>query len=311
MKPELRLVLLLAAFVAGSTAAGSPAAFAQSSHYPRMQSLTPSDIVFRQIQDAVSQGYKAESSGSAWPDFFIASWLSTGNEDLFSLAARLALPYETLAGLNGIAKPGPIASGVVMLVPSMAGLFVPDKPESDMDLLLAARLASESRSVIRVQVRRGGSVGLYSFYPGARLYATERSFFLHVGFRMPLPKGVLTSSYGMRQSPIDGHDRMHAGVDMAAPSGTDVLAARAGTVSATGIDSALGLYVIISHEGNWRTVYGHLSAVNVELNQLVLSGTIIGAVGSTGLSTGPHLHFEIRSGGSTRDPSSYIPGMAP
>ncbi|HOX92049.1 MAG TPA: M23 family metallopeptidase, partial [Spirochaetales bacterium] len=87
--------------------------------------------------------------------------------------------------------------------------------------------------------------------------------------------------------------------------------ARAGTVSATGIDSALGLYVIISHEGNWRTVYGHLSAVNVELNQLVLSGTIIGAVGSTGLSTGPHLHFEIRSGGSTRDPSSYIPGMAP
>lgn len=284
---------------------------AQGHDYPRIKALTPSDLVFRQIQDAVAQGYRAENSGSSWPDFFIASWLSTGNEDLFSLAARLSLPYETLASLNGIARPGPIAAGVVVLIPSMAGLFVPDKPESDLDLLLRSRLAGEARAVMRVSVRRGASSSSYGFYPGTRLYSTERSFFLHVGFRMPLPRGVLTSSYGMRESPIDGHDRMHAGVDLAAPEGTEVMASRAGTVSAVGTDDALGLRVVITHDGGWQTVYGHLSKAYVELNQLVLSGTIVGAVGSTGLSTGPHLHFEIRSGGSAKDPSSYIPGMAP
>jgi len=98
-------------------------------------------------------------------------------------------------------------------------------------------------------------------------------------------------------------------VDLAAPFGTSVLAARDGTVIAAGEDSVLGLRVIIEHEGGLRTMYGHLSRIAIVLNQIVRSGTIIGAVGSTGLSTGPHLHFEIRLSGKARDPSSYLPGL--
>jgi murein DD-endopeptidase MepM/ murein hydrolase activator NlpD len=93
--------------------------------------------------------------------------------------------------------------------------------------------------------------------------------------------------------------------------GTDVLAARAGRVVAIQEDPALGLMLVVEHEGGWRTIYGHLSKVFAELNQRVLSGTIIAAVGSTGLSTGPHLHFEIRMGTVHKDPSSLLPGKGP
>lgn len=301
----------LAACLLSAALAGTAAQSAAPSGYPVIGRLSASDLVFRQLQDAIAQGYRAESDAGDFPDLFLCVWVSTGEEDLFSLAARLMLPYETLAGLNRYDKPSAIPKGQRVLVPSMAGLFVPDKPQTDLDLLLGSRLASESRESRRILVRTATGSVAFSFYPGARLYATERSFFLNVGFRTPLPRGVLTSAYGMRSSPIDGHDRLHTGIDLSAPAGTDVLAARAGTVVALGVDPALGLRIVIAHEGGWRTVYGHLSKAYIELNQLVLSGTIIGAVGSSGLSTGPHLHFEIQSGGAPRDPSSYIPGMVP
>lgn len=277
--------------------------------YPEIKKLAPGDIIFKQVQNSLAQAYKAEKSGKDWPDLFFAFWESDGQEDLFSLAARLTLPYETIAGLNGMSGPGEIKKGELIIIPSIHGLFVPEKGLSDIDNMLKLRLLAEETSPVDLDIYRNGKAERFSFYRAARLYKTERSFFLNAGFRLPLPRAILTSAYGMRKSPFGGHDQMHNGVDLAAPEGTDVLAARAGKVIAIRDDAVLGLMVIIEHDGLWQTVYGHMSRIIVELNQTVLSGTIIGAVGSTGMSTGPHLHFEIRTGGSTRDPSSYIPGI--
>jgi murein DD-endopeptidase MepM/ murein hydrolase activator NlpD len=285
--------------------------FAQAAQHPRMVKLSPSDLVFKQLQDSISQGYRAEKSGERYPDLFVCVWDAVENADIFSLAARLSLPYETLATLNGLARPRAFKAGESILVPSVAGIFVPDVPRNDFDLILAARLGEGTKDAARFVVSAPGGDKSFTFYPGARLYQTERSFFLEIGFRMPLPEGILTSSYGWRRSPIDGHDRMHGGIDLAAPEGTPVLAARDGVVAAFGTDPALGLNIIVEHDGGIRTIYGHLKSVGVMLNQTVRSGTIIGTVGSTGLSTGPHLHFEIRLSGKTRDPSAYIPGLKP
>ncbi|HUW70092.1 MAG TPA: M23 family metallopeptidase [bacterium] len=277
--------------------------------YQRITSLSMSDIVFKQVQDSISQGYRAEKLADTFPDLFFCLWTAAGGEDLYAVAARLALPYETLATLNGIGRPRLLAVGEDLIVPSIAGVFVPDQARNDLDLLLSARLEEAGSMALRVMVdTKAGRVG-FTFYPGARFYGTERSFFLNVGFRMPLSKAVLTSGFGFRKSPIDGHDRMHEGIDLAAPEGTEVLAAREGTVIFIGRDPVLGLHVIVAHEGGIQTVYGHLSSATVVLNQTVRSGTIVGAVGSTGLSTGPHLHFEIRLSGAARDPSSYLPGL--
>jgi murein DD-endopeptidase MepM/ murein hydrolase activator NlpD len=279
--------------------------------YPLIRRLSPKDVVFRQISDTIAQAYQAESNSGGYPDLFLCTWRAVGGEDLMAVAARLSLPYETLATLNGIGRPRPFNAGETVLIPSVAGVFVPDIARNDLDILLLARSVEPGLARQRLVVDRNGVNTAFTFYPGSRLYQTERSFFLNIGFRMPLPEGVLTSGYGRRISPIDGHDRMHEGVDLAAPSGTEVLAAREGTVSAVGEDPSLGLIVIVDHEGGLRTVYGHLSRIFVVLNETVRSGTILGAVGSTGLSTGPHLHFEIRLSGKARDPSSYLPGLKP
>lgn len=296
-------------YCASLQALSASAVAAAPAIYPAMQRLSPRDLVFAQIQDSLAQGYRAEKAADSYPDFFICQWTATGGEDLLAVAARLSVPYETLVTLNGINRTRQFRAGEVVLIPSIAGVFVPDEPRNDLDILLSARSGTPSATAQRVVATLAGVERQFTFYPGSRLFPTERSFFLEIGFRMPLPDSVLTSRYGFRSSPIDGHDRMHEGVDLAAPPGTSVLAARDGTIVAAGDDPALGLHVIIEHEGGLRTVYGHLSRIAIVLNQTVRSGTIVGAVGSTGLSTGPHLHFEIRLSGKARDPSSYIPGL--
>ena len=294
--------ILAAVFCLGATMSAQT----QESGYPRIRRMSPADLVFRQIQDAIAQGYRALYAGTQAPDLFLGEWIASDSDDLFSLAARLSLPYETLATLNGLSNPRSFKEGERVLVPSMAGIFIAEEARNDLDLLLAARLDAGDDPPMLLTMGDGLRL---RFYPGSRMQGVERSFFLNVGFRIPLPAGVLTSSYGMRQSPIDGLHRMHAGIDIAAPAGTTVFAARGGQVIESGEDAVLGIYLIIQHEGGWRTVYGHLSSVSVMLNQKVLSGTIIGRVGSTGLSTGPHLHFEMRMGGSSRDPSNYLYGL--
>lgn len=287
----------------------SESIYAQSASYQELRRLSAQDLVFRQLQDSIALGYQAQKSGNPYPDLFICFFVASEGDDLFSVAARLSLPYETLSTLNGLEKPRYFRRGETVLVPSIAGVFVPEAPRNDMDLILASRARGADSAVSRVAVRGKEGIRHFSFYPGERLYPTERSFFLEAGFRMPLPDGTLTSRYGWRRSPIDGHDRMHDGVDLAAAEGSPVLAARGGKVKAVADDPALGLYLVIEHEGGLSTLYGHLKRTSVVLNEVVRSGTMIGEVGSSGLSTGPHLHFEIRLSGETRDPSTYVPGL--
>ena len=112
--------------------------------------------------------------------------------------------------------------------------------------------------------------------------------------------GRVTSEYGYRWG------RLHAGIDIAAPSGTAIGAALAGTIIYSGWQSGYGNVVIISHGGGLSTLYGHQSRLGVSLGQVVGAGQIIGYVGSTGHSTGPHVHFETRYGGVARNPRGCL-----
>ena len=106
---------------------------------------------------------------------------------------------------------------------------------------------------------------------------------------------VTTSEFGWRVHPIVGRWLMHAGKDLAAPEGTPVVAALSGTVLSSGLAGGYGIAVEIEHDQpRRRTLYGHLSEIYVKGGQTVRQGDVIGRVGSTGLSTGPHLHFELR-----------------
>lgn len=104
----------------------------------------------------------------------------------------------------------------------------------------------------------------------------------------------ISSVFGWRTHPISGDQRFHAGTDLAAPMGTPVVAAAEGTVQNANWMGGYGLTVTVNHPSSQQTLYAHLSELFVQPGQRVEKGTVIGRVGSTGNSTGPHLHFEVR-----------------
>ena len=127
------------------------------------------------------------------------------------------------------------------------------------------------------------------------------------GFISPLPGGAyVTCAYGWRIHPIWGDKRFHSGVDLGASQGTPIYAIAAGTVTTATYGDANGYYVSISHGNGYGSVYCHMTNYIVSVGDSVSQGQVIGYVGSTGWSTGPHLHFEIHVNGSTVNPMDYI-----
>lgn len=124
--------------------------------------------------------------------------------------------------------------------------------------------------------------------------------------RAPLEGMRLSSSYGMRNHPVIGGRRAHNGVDLAAPTGTPIYATADGTVSKAEWFSSYGLYAALEHGSEIQTRYAHMSRLNVSAGQQVRKGDIIGFVGSTGRSTGPHLHYEVRIAGQSVNPMPYM-----
>jgi len=122
----------------------------------------------------------------------------------------------------------------------------------------------------------------------------------------PLARPVVTSAFGFRMHPIYNDRRLHAGIDLHGTTGTPILAAGNGTVVFAGVRSGYGSTVIIDHGGRLATLYAHQSSIAVAEGQAVRRGQVIGAVGSTGNSTGPHLHFEVRAAGTPVDPMNYL-----
>lgn len=125
-------------------------------------------------------------------------------------------------------------------------------------------------------------------------------------FTHPCPGARVSSSFGRRSSPTAGASTYHQGVDLAIAAGSPVYAAAAGKVVSTGYNSVEGNNITVNHGGGLVTKYKHLSKIYVSSGQSVSRGQNIGAVGSTGVSTGPHLHFEVRVNGTAVNPLSYL-----
>lgn len=118
--------------------------------------------------------------------------------------------------------------------------------------------------------------------------------------------GEITSEYGWRADPFKGDRAWHAGMDIAAAQGSSVSACWGGTVVFAGTKGGYGNVVEVEHPGGWKSVYGHLSSYSVKAGDHVAAGGKIAEVGSTGRSTGPHLHFELRRGSETVDPERLL-----
>ena len=157
----------------------------------------------------------------------------------------------------------------------------------------------------------------------AQIKAKEREYAAQVanvpsesGYLWPLPGGynTISSLAGGRIHPVTGKPGNHAGIDIPAPSGTNIYAAKSGVVihaaKGTGSSWSYGNYVIVSHSDGTSTLYAHMSRIGCKQGQTVKQGDVIGYVGTTGRSTGNHLHFEVRVGSTRKDPVNYFKDKA-
>jgi hypothetical protein len=286
------------------------------SDYPEIKQCSLGDPLYKQLQEDISLYYKAVSAGNGRPiprlKIFQYSLKSDPGTDLFQLAAQMNLPYDTIVSLNHITSPGDFDSYKTLLIPNMPGLFIPELPSTELEQIMVSwRLGEEgeehpTREWERIIVLYGDKKEIFFFLPGIRFHPVERTYFLAPVFIFPLPRGRITSSFGIRKSPFASHIENHQGIDIGAPQGTDVFAVRDGNVTHMGYNELYGNYVLISHEGGYQSFYGHLKDFSVNLYKKVCSGMVIGHVGMTGRSTGPHLHFEIRKNGNPKDPLPFF-----
>jgi murein DD-endopeptidase MepM/ murein hydrolase activator NlpD len=283
--------------------------------YPEIKSLDSGSIIFKQFSEDINRSYRKAASNA----------LSRGNNDsplssvplsiayykrkyenLFQFSARLNLPYETLSTLNRLSKPDDFMELEMVLFPNQPALFIADNASSDIEHFLSVK----KKSGEKITVNFKGKKEVFYIIKNGRFNATERSLFLNTYFRFPIDKGKISSYYGNRPHPFTGKLSFHNGIDIAAPVGTAVYAAASGGVYETGFDNVLGNYVIIEHMSGFYSIYGHLSQILVLLKSDIKTGIVIGKVGNTGYSTGPHLHFEIRKKGKSQDPLKYIRGKS-
>lgn len=164
------------------------------------------------------------------------------------------------------------------------------------DVLFAAlTVAGQQKRLYRFRAPDDGSVDYYDFSG-----RSAQKFLM----RKPMNGGIFRSGFGGRRHPILGYVRMHPGVDWAAPRGTPIVASGNGVVKEAGWKSGYGKWVLLGHGNGYDTGYGHMSRIadNLRPGQKVRQGQVIGYVGSTGLSTGSHLHYEVHINGTPVDP---------
>lgn len=147
----------------------------------------------------------------------------------------------------------------------------------------------------------------YVLYSGENLPENATMEQAVLGFDYVTPvTGALSSPFGYREHPIEGEDRFHYGLDIAADTGTAITCFASGEVSAVGESSSYGKYLIVNHNAEYSTLYAHCSSICVHSGEAVKQGQTIAEVGDTGMTTGPHLHFELHRGNTYLNPIYYV-----
>ncbi|MEL3907528.1 MAG: M23 family metallopeptidase [Treponemataceae bacterium] len=284
--------------------------------YPEIQNLEADDIFFHQYGVAVASARKAiaslDSTVDMTPEFY--TYVVKPNDTIISIAARCCIPYDAIVSLNRLATAEEDIVGKRLIIPSLPALYVYDDPDSAFERLLldyVNQLPSDFEGFeILVFFERDKGKIVYCL-PNALFDGNMRNFFFMPYYQYPLPNGVgwISSKFGIRKDPFTMKDSSHSGIDIAAPTGTPVYSIAAGIVTKILYDRILGNHIIVQHKDGRESVYGHLSKVFVLKNEFVRAGTKLGAVGTTGRSTGSHLHLEIRESSCPVDPAKFVQGL--
>lgn len=273
---------------------------------PVLESLSPSraNTILKDYNNMVESNSKAISAGRE-PEILFFKYINNERFTFQGLAARCCITQETLATLNQIENAQNDIKGQTLILPVVSGIFIPvERGINSIEILLQENYSSHPLTKTNIYYNINGRD--YLFLRSKRFTPTERAYFLDSSLRLPLDNDLfwVSSEFGKRKNPFSGEMKNHNGIDLAAAEGTPVYAIKDGAVyAAIEKDPEFGNYIILSHDlGKMTSVYAHLSKITVDRYQYVKKGDVIGYVGQTGKATGPHLHFEIRTGGKAEDP---------
>lgn len=249
----------------------------------------------------------------------ITAYVVKAGDSLWSIASRFDLELDTIIGSNKLKDINTLKQGATLRIPNQDGVFV-TVSKKDSIAKLAEKYGSIKEAVYlansldsKAQLRAGSEI----FLPGAKIAAVAESGGKRTGrltaavttssrrFRWPLI-GQISSRFGWRRSPFGRRRVFHSGLDIRAPRGRGIVAAGDGRVVHSGWMGGYGRTIVISHSGGLATLYGHCSSLVVKNGAYVKSGQLIARVGSTGRSTGNHLHFEVRKNGSPQNPLRFL-----
>lgn len=224
------------------------------------------------------------------------------------LADEFGLTQDTLISVNAIKQTRLLQVGQYLKVPSMSGIVYTVRTDGETIDAIAKKYEVDEEKCAKTNsllVSENLKAGTSLFVPDAELDWVTRQEINGDLFIRPLRSSYYFSSYfGWRNSPFTGQRTFHNGIDMAAPRGTYIYPALAGTVTTVSYDNVYGNYVIVTHHSGYKTLYGHMSETLARKGQSVNTETRIGRVGNTGLSTGNHLHFTVFKNGVAVNPQA-------
>ncbi len=240
-----------------------------------------------------SAGLEAEEIQEIFlPVSFKEHSLGSG-ESLSGLSLEYNVQVGTIISWNEIRNARRLPAGVDLEIPSYDGVRYTVKRGDSLSSIAQAR-AVDYNAILDANNMDSPVVtpGQTLFLPGASMTRTELRSAMGELFIFPT-QGRLSSRYGWRRDPFTGIRSFHNGIDLANRVGTPVRASMEGTVSDVGYHSGYGNYVVIRHSGGYQTLYGHLQSYSIRKGQSVAQGQVIARMGSTGYSTGSHLHFTV------------------
>ncbi|GHU39745.1 hypothetical protein FACS1894190_05630 [Spirochaetia bacterium] len=229
-------------------------------------------------------------------------------DSVSKIAADHGLSMDAVIASNNMTNARSLREGEVIRIPNMDGIpytvvkgdtykKIADAMNVPVEAILDANDIQDDNIIVGTQL----------FIPGAKMKADELRLAIGELFIYPV-RGRLTSSYGWRRDPFNpsGTRRFHHAIDLSSHLGTPVKAAMAGKITSVDFDNVYGNYIIITHSSGYQSMYAHLSATSVSKGARVEQGAEIGKVGSTGQSTGAHLHFAIYKNGRSINPLEYL-----
>ena len=227
-------------------------------------------------------------------------------DSVFKIAQDHAISMDAVIASNGMTNAKRLYEGQELKIPNMDGIPYIVK-RGDSLLKISGSMGVPLTAILDANDIESDDIspGTVLFIPGARMKTEDLKLALGEFFKYPM-RGRLTSPFGWRNDPFTGVRRYHAAIDLAAPTGTTVKASMDGRVATVRYNATYGKFIILSHSGGFQSLYAHLNATSVSQESYVSQGAKIGEVGSTGYSTGPHLHFAVYKNGRPVNPLDFL-----